>query len=285
MPTQLKCFSCGCAWPAPPKPSGQASIGSVECPSCGTFVDTVSNNGANVDSSDAETLDSATSGQPAAGLPDSEVVAGCEIQGELERGGMGVVYRAYAPKLGRVVALKTLQRMDPTALHRFKQEFRVLADVSHPNLVALCELVSDGQTGFFSMELVDGVDFLTYVASHDDDQEEQDADDHTGGSLPMPKLIRIRRGMAQLCSAVAALHQAGVLHRDIKPSNVLVTSKERVVLLDFGLAAEIEDAGSYLSSDANVVGTVAYMSPEQAASEPVAEASDWYRLASCSMRL
>nr|MCU0874014.1 protein kinase [Pirellulaceae bacterium] len=90
-------------------------------------------------------------------------IAGYEILGELGQGELGVVYRAYSPKLGRVVALKTLREIDPDRLNRLKRESRALADVSHPNLVTLHELVADGDTWFFSMELIEGVDFLRYV--------------------------------------------------------------------------------------------------------------------------
>ncbi len=104
-------------------------------------------------------------GAAAAGL---RRLGGYRIEHELGRGGMGVVYRAFDERRGVAVALKTLKRADAAALLRFKQEFRTLADVSHPNLVALHELATDGPIWFFTMELIDGVSFLRFVLSQAD---------------------------------------------------------------------------------------------------------------------
>jgi serine/threonine protein kinase/tetratricopeptide (TPR) repeat protein len=219
-------------------------------------------------------------------------LSGYEILAELGRGGMGIVYRARDLKRQTEVALKTMQWAEPAALYRFKQEFRALAGISHPNLVALHELVSDGRIWFFTMELVEGTTFLKYVRAAESTEPVEEPPTSilgtdVGGAaeitLVQPpreksrvRVDRVRRGIRQLVSGVRALHDAGKLHRDIKPGNVLVTPQERVVLLDFGLAAELGRDGLHQSTERHVLGTVAYMAPEQAAGDAVGPAGDWY---------
>jgi eukaryotic-like serine/threonine-protein kinase len=210
----------------------------------------------------------------------------------LGAGGMGVVFEAYDQQRGELVALKTMRKVDPLALVRFKQEFRSLSDLTHPNLVNLYELVAIDDRWFFTMELVEGCDFVTHVRTPQSahhargpaecpsaDRGEGVAQSRTGpGTRRSPQFdeARLRDALRQLAEGIDALHQSGKLHRDIKPTNVLVTGEGRVVLLDFGLTTDLESSGLYRSADRQIVGTLAHMSPEQAAGLPITPASDWY---------
>jgi eukaryotic-like serine/threonine-protein kinase len=195
----------------------------------------------------------------------------CHVIECIGQGGMGVVYRAYDEDSGEVVALKTLPKPGAAALHRFKQEFRSFTGLDHPNLVPIYKLVSDGSRWGFTMKLVNGQPFLAYLASG--------ADSDAGSSKfdLAVNLERIRGAFQQLATGVAALHAAGNIHRDLKPSNVLVTPKQRVIILDFGLGAQLK-SGLHEPTDDHIAGSIAYMSPEQGEHPPVAltPATDWY---------
>ena len=191
-----------------------------------------------------------------------------EVVRSLGEGGMGVVYEVVDRERGARVALKTAQNLDANALYRFKAEFRALADVAHPGLVTLYDLVTDGPRPFFTMELVEGKSFLEWTRG---------AASPTGGdtmpctaieakeqvgatrrpSVAPPghcDLVRLRPSARRLAEAIVVLHAAGKLHRDLKPSNVLITQKGRVVVLDFGLAIDVHP--NRVSRATNVVGTV-----------------------------
>ena len=261
-------------------------------------------------------------------------------------GAFGVVWEAYDTERGARVALKALTRTEPSSLFLFKREFRALADIAHPNLVTLYELLSYGERWFFTMEFIEGVDFIEHVrgiaggtrrtrgtetvtilrsgpvdsllhAGESDEapdsgvtQRPQDRSTMDGGILlhagpwydqpteesstlsgveePPSVAVRVaptppgvfvaekaRPALAQLAEGLATLHEAGKLHRDIKPSNVLVASGGRVVILDFGLITELLPTGVQRESGA-IVGTPAYMSPEQSLGKALSPASDWY---------
>jgi eukaryotic-like serine/threonine-protein kinase len=189
----------------------------------------------------------------------------------LGAGGMGVVYEALDRERNAHVALKTLRELDADGIYYLKREFRSLADVAHPNLVQLHELFSVGERWFFTMELVDGEDFLSYVRG---DARPEILD--SGSIYVRPDLTRLRAALRQLAEGVAGLHTAGKLHRDIKPSNALVSTAGRVVLLDFGLVTDLTLNRLYQTLEPRLAGTPAYLAPEQAAYAPPTPASDWY---------
>jgi serine/threonine protein kinase len=183
-------------------------------------------------------------------------------------GAMGRVYEAYDRERRGSVALKTLKRLDPGSVYLLKSEFRSLADVGHPNVVRLHELFGEGEEWFFTMELVDGERFDDWVRPR-----------NTGIASGKLDEARLRAALSQLCEGITAIHAAGKLHRDLKPSNVLVTAEGRVVVLDFGLAADAGPGGEGQAlRSTGVCGTPAYMAPEQAAGSPATTASDFYAL-------
>lgn len=200
--------------------------------------------------------------------PPSLLVPGTRLQGGrfviqklLGSGGMGVVYDAVDTEHDTRVVIKTLLRLSGDALYHLKREFRALADIAHPNLVTLYELVIDEKNWFYTMEPVDGVDFVSHVNRH------------SGGRGV--DTARLSRALQQLCDGLSALHNVGKVHRDIKPSNVLVTHTGRVVILDFGMISDLTHDET-LQSTQGVWGTLVYMSPEQAMAKPVTPAADWY---------
>jgi hypothetical protein len=219
-----------------------------------------------------------------------------ELLGLIGAGGMGVVLEAFDREHRCRVALKLLPTLSPKAIVRFKNEFRSLQGIHHPNLVGLGELIEDDGRLFFTMELVVGVDLLAYVhgsssaqvrsrlrsgaTTRIDSEPVVSGLDCRSAGVPTdvrvapgrgPDQHRLRSAFAQLTEALMCLHGCRKVHRDVKPSNVLVTDPGRLVLLDFGLVVEAGRAGERSGS-----GTIPYMSPEQAAGVPVHPASDWY---------
>ena len=227
-----------------------------------------------------------------------------DLRRHLGTGGMGVVYEAWDSERRELVALKKLLGGDPAAIYRLKKEFRSLVDLAHPNLISLYELIHEDGEWFFTMELVEGTDLISYVRpgvvavdeeaatlrrtapdpAHRPRRVEEDQNVTVLGTILDPeerpertpcraRLDLLRDVLRQLTEGVASVHRAGKLHRDLKPSNVLVTPQGRVVVLDFGVVADLAP-----NRHQTLAGTPAYMSPEQIDDQPATPATDWYAL-------
>jgi eukaryotic-like serine/threonine-protein kinase len=194
-----------------------------------------------------------------------------EITSQLGKGGMGEVYRAKDRKLGRDVAIKVLPEefaKDADRVSRFQREAKLLASLNHPNIAAIHGLEESSGTNFLVLELVEG-DTL--------------ADRIKGGPIPVEESLKLA---LQIAEALEAAHEKGVIHRDLKPANIKVTPDGKVKVLDFGLAkafageqAELNLSNSPTLSNAAtqqgvILGTAAYMSPEQARGKAVDKRAD-----------
>jgi hypothetical protein len=185
------------------------------------------------------------------------------VKGELGRGGMGAVYLAEQPGLGREVAIKELilsPAADPTALMRFLQEARVMARTSHPNLVQVHDLEQIGDANYIVLEFVRGKSLRDLVNQ---------------GPIPLPQTFAVMHGVLQ---ALDYAHRHAIVHRDMKPENVLLSDEGNVKVADFGIARLTDDSGdgSTATKTGTTVGTPQYMSPEQVASSKVDGRSDLY---------
>jgi hypothetical protein len=222
-----------------------------------------------------------------------------KVERPLGAGAFGTVFVVWDRDREQRVALKRLERADPGSIYRFKQEFRALADLVHPNLVRLHELFALDDGWCFTMDLVEGVRFDHWARGIDRAAGDMSSIELVGSrgaaetvvEVPnpdrpdqrtLPERIefddhRLRSATRELFRGVIALHEAGILHRDLKPSNVLVDKSGRVVILDFGLAATgVVD--SHRSLDGSVAGTPAYMAPEQARGLSLTTATDFYAI-------
>lgn len=207
----------------------------------------------------------------AEGLPAPRDFGDYELQDEIGRGGMGVVYRAQQKSLNRTVALKMILRGDLASsadLARFRAEAESAAKVLHPHIVPVYEVGEVDGRPYFSMKLIEGTTLARRVSD---------------GPLPSRQAAEM---LVPICRAIADAHRQGVLHRDLKPSNILIDREGRTFVTDFGLAKRINTAdgdasfsGSLTQSGA-IIGTPGYMAPEQAAGQrgEVSPATDVYSL-------
>src|SRR5580692_113185 len=194
-----------------------------------------------------------------------------EIQSPLGAGGMGEVYRATDARLARDVALKVLpgeMADDPERIGRFRREAKVLAQLDHPNIVTIYSVEEFDGVHFLTMQLVEGQPLDRLICA---------------GGLPLEQIVEIAGALGD---ALAAAHEKGIVHRDPKPANVMVSSEGRVKVLDFGLAKDINAVNAddaTMTSDSRtqvgvVMGTPAYMSPEQTSGRPLDHRTDIFSL-------
>src|SRR5215471_16384682 len=178
-----------------------------------------------------------------------------EVLSALGAGGMGEVYRARDPRLGREVAIKVLPASlskDADRLRRFEQEARAAGILNHPNITAVYDIGSHDDAPYVVTELLEGETLRSRLA---------------GGAIPVRKAIDY--GL-QIAHGLAAAHEKGIVHRDLKPENLFVTKDGRVKILDFGLAKLTQAEGGPNATNVPtatepgvVMGTIGYMSPEQ----------------------
>jgi TolB-like protein/Tfp pilus assembly protein PilF len=194
-----------------------------------------------------------------------------QIQSSLGAGGMGEVYRATDTKLGRDVALKVLpaeMAHDPERLGRFRREAKTLAQLDHPNIVTIYSVEECDGVHFLTMQLVEGLPLDRLIPQ---------------GGLGFEQIVEIAGALGD---ALAAAHEKGIVHRDLKPANVMVSDEGRVKVLDFGLAKDVRasnlgDATMTSASQTQigvVMGTPAYMSPEQTSGRPLDHRTDIFSM-------
>jgi len=205
-------------------------------------------------------------------LSEGSKIGPYEVVAPLGAGGMGEVWRARDPRLGRDVALKVLPDemvRDTGRVARFRAEARAASALNHPNIVTVYDIGEDGGRTYLSMELLEGVNLRQLL---------------DGGGLPLSKALQIA---TQIADGLAAAHARGIVHRDLKPENVILTTDKVVKILDFGLAKTSPLAGSRGDNETTMsvapstepgtlLGTVGYMSPEQASGNLVDFRSDQF---------
>ncbi len=203
---------------------------------------------------------SSSSGSHAAGTPG--LIGRYVVEGELGRGGMGVVLRARDPSLGRAVAIKVIRNplvAGPEVVRRFALEARAVAKLRHPGIVAVHEVGEEGGRPYIVMDLIEGRSLERILDA---------------GRIPPRELAEL---VATVAVALDHAHGHGIVHRDVKPANVMIDGHGRAVLMDFGLAREVEGDG--LTATGQVLGTPSYMAPEQAGDgESIGPATDVWAL-------
>ncbi len=189
-------------------------------------------------------------------------LSGYEIESTISQGGMAMVYRARRLGDGQVVALKVLREQyaaDAEFVERFQREARSVASLTHPNMVQVYESGEADGVHFIAMEFVEGQDLKRYIREH--------------GPLRVAEAVRIA---VAVCEVLDYAHRRGIIHRDIKPQNILLRRDGTVKVTDFGIARALSSVT--ITQTGTVLGSVQYLSPEQARGQPVGRAADIYAL-------
>ena len=253
-PTAISCAKCSTPLPLDDRTLGATMTGGTAPPSAtprGTSAWSV-----------------AVTPQPDAPYAQGEALVGTllaeryEILELLGQGGMGAVYKAHDIELERLVALKLIRpdlASNPEILRRFKQELILAREVTHRNVIRIFDLGQAKGFKFITMEFVEGRDLRAILRER--------------GKLPPEETVRI---ISQVCRALESAHAAGVVHRDLKPQNIMLDAKDRVYVMDFGIAHSLETPG--MTQTGALMGTPEYMSPEQAKGIKVDPRSDLFSL-------
>src|SRR5579872_1060665 len=203
------------------------------------------------------------------------------LRSEIGRGGMGIVYEALQVSLNRRVALKVLhagRQLDPRSIVRFRQEAEAAASLTHPNLVPIYATGEEAGVYYYAMELIEGPSLDRLLRAGD--RQSVEAAGHPVFNSPpatSDEFNRIARIMSGAAAALHYAHERGVIHRDVKPSNLLLAADGTLRVGDFGLARFVASSG--ITFSAEIVGSPAYMSPEQAAgAAPLDRRTDVYSL-------
>jgi len=186
-----------------------------------------------------------------------------KVTEELGEGGKGIVFKAEDSRLGRTVAIKVIkgEGLDQQSFARFEREARATAGLSHPHIVTIYDMGQEGESHYLILEFVDGPSLRGLISSQ------------PGGRCDLATTLRIG---SQVCQALEYAHSHSILHRDIKPENIMITSEGVAKLMDFGLARAL--GGPQLTQRGVIVGTAAYLPPEQALGKGSDARSDLYSL-------
>ncbi len=254
----MQCSSC----------KSQNPPGSTRCANCNAYLDgdaTIGTSTADAGQATVTQVTGTSGSYTPSGVGDSlapgTVLGGrYEILKMLGEGGMGAVYKANDLEVDRVVALKVIRpeyANRPEILARFKQELVLARQITHKNVIRIFDLGQRDGVRFITMEYVDGHDLYSLLRS--------------GELIPLDRKVKIAR---EICRALEAAHEQGVVHRDLKPQNIMVDRSGRVLVMDFGIARSMEDTG--LTHTGALIGTPAFMSPEQAKGEKLDTRSDLF---------